>query len=34
MSEPEVEVTLLDDSGVEYTCMMTAEEMYRGNSGN
>jgi len=33
MSEPEVEVTLLEDSGVEYTCMM-AEEIYQGNSGN
>ncbi|KAL5246180.1 hypothetical protein ACI65C_013588 [Semiaphis heraclei] len=33
MSEPEVEVTLVDeDSGIEYTCMMTAEEIDRGNS--
>lgn len=35
MSEPEVEVTLVDEnSGIEYTCMMTAEEIDRGNSGN
>ncbi|KAF0750566.1 trihelix transcription factor ASIL1-like [Aphis craccivora] len=34
MSDSEVEVALLDDdSGVEYTCMMTAEEIERGNSG-
>jgi len=35
MSDSEVKVELLDeDSGVEYSCMMTAEDIERGNSGN